>query len=224
MDWATWAPDYRAILEEFGWSEAADAQAATQMRALLPDRDGFRHVGTELKHRPLATVVGCGPQLDTLQPSDLDGIVVAADGSSNRLREMGVVPRIVVTDLDGPETGLRWAAENGASMVVHAHGDNVARLAMVNDLGPFVAGTYQSTPDPSLAPMRNVGGFTDGDRAVALCEAYGVRTVRLAAFDFQAAPSAHSGIWNPATKPAKLAWAQRLVAAVDARGTTRITQ
>lgn len=217
-----WPAQYAGIRAEFGWSEAEDRAAAEGLHALVPRRDTFRAVGTELKHRPLATVVGCGPALADLQASDLDGIVVAADGAAGRLQELGVVPRIVVTDLDGPEAGLRWAAEQGASMVVHAHGANMDRLGMVDDLGPFVAGTYQSTPDAALAPMRNLGGFTDGDRAVRLCEAFGVREARLAGFDFEAEPSAYSGTWDPATKPAKLAWARRIIDGVAARGTTTV--
>lgn len=217
-----WPAQYAAIQSEFGWSETDDRTSADRLHALVPKRDTFRAVGTELKHRPLATVVGCGPALDHLHVADLEGIVIAADGAATRLQELGVVPRIVVTDLDGPEPGLLWAADNGASMVVHAHGANAERLDLVQDLGPFVAGTYQSTPDAELAPMRNLGGFTDGDRAVLLCEAFGVREARLVGFDFDAEPSAYSGTWDPATKPAKLAWARRIIDGVAARGATAI--
>ncbi len=217
-----WPDQYAAILREFGWSEADDRAAADALRALLPRRDTFRHVGTELKHRPLATVVGCGPALDDLEANYLEGIVVAADGAATRLMELGVVPRVVVTDLDGPDDGLRWAAAQGSSMVVHAHGANRDALPLAAELGPFVAGTYQSTPAEALQPLRNLGGFTDGDRAVRLCEAYGVRTVRLAGFDLDATPGRYSGTWDPATKPAKLAWARRILDGVRKRGATQI--
>jgi hypothetical protein len=108
---------------------------------------------------------------------------------------------------------------------VHGHGDNLDRLDdLVPQLGPFVAGTHQWAGDEAidLRPLRNVGGFTDGDRAVALCEAYGVREVRLACFDFDAPPSRYSHAWDPTTKPRKLAWAKRIIDGVQARGRTHV--
>lgn len=218
-----WSGTYRAILAEFGWDEADDRIAAERLQGLVPG-DRWKHVGTELKHRPAATVVGCGPILDDLETADFpDGVVVAADGATSRLQELGIVPRVVVTDLDGDMEALRWAADQGTAMVVHAHGHNHRHLQRrVQDLGAFVAGTYQCTPDDALAPLRNLGGFTDGDRAVLLCEWFGVRLVNLLCFDFHADPSPHSGSWDPHTKPQKLAWAQRLIGDVAARGATQV--
>ena len=138
--------------------------------------------------------------------------IVAADGASTRLMEIGVLPDIVVTDLDGAPEGLAWAASGGAVLLVHAHGDNADRLGAVPGLarrGP-VAGTCQGDPN-DLAPLRNLGGFTDGDRAVLLCEALGSTGARLAAFDLDAAPSRYSHRFDPARKPRKLAWAARIL-------------
>ncbi len=222
MDWSTWAPDYAAIMAQFGWSEADDRASAQTLRDAVPHRGGFRHVGTELKHRSVATVVGCGPSIMDANVADLHGIIVAADGATEWLREQQMVPRIVVTDLDGDTEALHWAAENGSSIVVHAHGANQDRMGVVSELGSLVCGTYQCAPNDDLQPLRNLGGFTDGDRAVALCEDYGVREVRLLGFDFEAAPSRYSGTWNPATKMQKLAWAKKLINDVNARGKTAV--
>jgi len=211
-------PFYRNILADFGWTEEDDRAAADQLHALLPAHDTFRHVGTELKHRPVATIVGCGPALDDLEVDGLRGIVIAADGATGRLRELGIVPRVVVTDLDGPQAGLQWAADQGASMVIHAHGHNMDAMHLVPALGPLACGTYQCRPDDALHPMRNVGGFTDGDRALMLCRHYGVGEAHLVAFDFDAAPSPWSGQFDPATKARKLDWARRIVDRVAAEG------
>lgn len=216
-----WPPMYAAILEEFGWDGAADRRSAKWLASLVPPKT-WNHVGTELKNRARAVVVGCGPQLDALEARDLpDGVVVACDGATARLREIGVLPRIVVTDLDGDPEALRWAGGRGASMVVHAHGDNGDRLDLVDGLGPFVAGTCQCDP-AGLEPLRNLQGFTDGDRAVRLCEAMLVRQVDLVAFDFDGEPSRYSGAWDAETKPQKLAWAQRIIVGVHARGRTQV--
>jgi hypothetical protein len=232
---AWWPPLYTDILADFGWREADDRAAAELLRAALPKgRPAWLHIGTELKHRARAVVVGCGPALDDLRAAQLAGaVVVAADGATQRLREIGVVPRVVVTDLDGDEEALVWAAQQGAGMVVHAHGDNRERIArIVPRLGALVVGTFQCDARPPLAPreavaplapLRNVGGLTDGDRAAALCHAYHVREIALACFDLDAAPSRYSGSWDPATKPRKLAWAKRVLDALVADG-ARITR
>lgn len=214
-------PFYPDILREFGWEEQSDRDAAVRLHGLLPSHDNFRHVGTELKHRPLVTIVGCGPALDTIAASDLQGIVVAADGAAGRLQELDVIPRVVVTDLDGPMDGLQWAADNGAAMVVHAHAHNVERLDAAGAF-PIACGTYQSTPDSDLKPLRNLGGFTDGDRALMLCRHYGVKEVHLVAFDFDASPSAWSGEFDPSTKSRKLQWAKRIIDRVAAEGPMRV--
>jgi hypothetical protein len=181
----------------------------------------------DVRNRRNVAVVGAGPSLERIRdPLLLAGkMVVACDGAATWLRERGVVPHLVVTDLDGEPEDLLWAAGQGAFMVVHAHGDNRAALDdLAPRLGPQLYGTYQCGPEAVLAPMENVGGFTDGDRAVILCEALGALQVTLVGFDFDAPPSRYSHRWDPATKPRKLAWAERLVGEVQGRGRTRIVR
>ncbi len=212
-----------AIRHELGYAAEDDMRAAQALRALLPSRHGFRYVGEELKNRAQAIVVGCAQSLDTLEPATLpQGIVIAADGATGRLRELGITPRVVVTDLDGAEEDLRWAADAGAIMVVHAHGDNMDRLPLVEELGPFVAGTHQCAPQ-DLSPLRDVGGFTDGDRAVALALSMGVKRVHLVAFDTEAPPSTWSGRVSD-HKAQKLAWAKRILDELAQQHPGQITQ
>jgi uncharacterized Rossmann fold enzyme len=217
VDWIDWQPTYTQILDEFGWTEAADGAAARQLHPLVP-RGAWNHVGTELKNRPRATVVGCDAALDDLKASQIPpGVVVAADGATTRLRELGVIPRVVVTDLDGDPEALLWAAEQGSSIIVHAHGDNTEQLPRVSGLGPLVAGTCQCNPE-GLAPLRNYGGFTDGDRAVLLCEAFRVKAIDLMCFDTTAPTSRYSHQFESKRKSAKLAWAHKIVVAATVRG------
>ncbi len=221
MDWTTWSPTMAAIRAEFGYPEADDRAAALELKALLPaGAPPWRDLGVDIRNRRDLVVAGAGPSLAAAPASLFVGrITVAADGAAGRLRELGVVPNVVVTDLDGDPDALVWAAQQGARMVVHAHGDNRPALAaLVPRLGPLVHGTHQVAPEPALEPLRNVGGFTDGDRAVALCEDLGARSAILVGFDFDADPSRYSHKWDPRTKPAKLAWAKRIVEGVHARG------
>lgn len=220
MEWTAWEPTYRAICAQFGYREEDDRAAARGLRPLVPATSRFRDLGVQVRNRRDVAVVGAGPSLARIPPAVLAGrVVVACDGAAGWLREGGVVPHVVVTDLDGAPEDLEWAAAQGSAMVVHAHGDNRDAIReLAPRLGPQLYGTYQCTPEPALEPMRNVGGFTDGDRAVLLCEELGARSVLLFGFDFGAPPSRYSHRWDPATKPAKLAWAERIVGEAAARG------
>jgi len=225
VQWTEWAPTMEAIRREFGYAAEPDREAAHALRKLVPPTNRLRDLGVEVRNRRDVVVAGCGPGLAKAQADAFVGkAVVAADGACERLRELGIVPRIVVTDLDGEPGSLRWAGAQGARMVVHAHGDNRKAVAeMVPALGPLVHGTHQVEPTPGLEPLKNVGGFTDGDRAVLLCEHLGARAATLVGFETDQPPSRYSHDWDPATKPAKLAWAQRIVAACQARGRLALT-
>lgn len=221
MDWNTWAPTLAAIRAEFGYPAADDRAAAHELRGLLPrEKPAWRDLGVDVRNRRNLVIAGAGPSLAKVPSAFFVGqITVAADGATSRLRELGIVPNVVVTDLDGDPDDLAWAAQQGSRMVVHAHGDNRPALRkLVPGLGPLIHGTHQVEPTTDLEPLRNPGGFTDGDRAVVLCEELGARMATLVGFDFEAAPSTYSYRWDPKTKPAKLAWARRIVADVQSRG------
>jgi 2-amino-4-hydroxy-6-hydroxymethyldihydropteridine diphosphokinase len=224
MEWAQWEPTARAVRAEFGYPVEADLAAARELQAAVPRTSRLRDLGVDVRNRRNVAVLGCGPSLVRTPPAALAGqVLVAADGAAGWLREVGLVPHIVVTDLDGRPEDLLWAARQGARMVVHAHGDNRPAIRELSPrLGPQLYGTHQAPPDPALEPLRNVGGFTDGDRAVVLCEHLGALQATLHGFDFDAEPSAYSHRWDPRTKPAKLAWARRIVEGVHARGRMRV--
>ncbi|MFO1534797.1 MAG: 6-hydroxymethylpterin diphosphokinase MptE-like protein, partial [Thermoplasmatota archaeon] len=125
MQWSDWEPSYRAICAQFGYREEADLAAARELRALIPATSRFRGLGVLVRNRRDVAIVGAGPSLERTPPAALAGqVVVACDGATTWLRETGVVPHLVVTDLDGAPNDLAWAAAQGSSMVAHAHGDN----------------------------------------------------------------------------------------------------
>jgi len=224
MQWAQWQATDEAIRAEFGYSAVGDLAAARELHAFIPATSRFRDLGVEVRNRRNVAVVGCGPSLTATPASVLAGrVLVAADGAAGWLKENDLRPHLVVTDLDGAPDDLRWAAKRGAHMVVHAHGDNRQAIRdLAPQLGPLLYGTYQGPAQANLEPMRNVGGFTDGDRAVMLCEDLGAKAVMLVGFDFDAEPSKYSHKWDPKTKPAKLAWAERIIAGVAGRGKTLV--
>lgn len=219
MQWLEWADVDAAIRREFGYAVEPDLAAARRLQAIVPPQNRLRDLTPIFNGRRDVAIVGCGPGLAATTPNAVQGkLVVAADGASSWLREVGIAPQVVVTDLDGDPDDLVWASQQGAAMVVHAHGDNVDALRdLAPLLGKRVYGTYQGPPVPGLAPLANVGGFTDGDRAVVLAEHFGARAATLIAFDFDKPPSPYSHKWDPQTKPKKLAWAKLIVEGVEER-------
>lgn len=211
----SWADTYASILESFAWTAHDDVAAAASIPK--PDVPGtWRHIGTDLRNRAVVHVVGCAKALDALGSEHLqpDGPIVAADGAVTHLRRLGIVPRVVVTDLDGAWEDLDWAAQQGASMVVHAHGGNVSRLAQTANW-PQVVYTVQPPVDHAAwfeAPShRCAESFTDGDRAVTLACQMGARQVRLHAFDFVGPSSPCTGDSDPVLKAQKLRFAKQIV-------------
>jgi len=115
----------------------------------------------------------------------------------------------MVTDLDkNPDTVERLTAQ-GVPVAVHGHGDN---LAAIRDVVPDCNGAYvlPTTQAAPRGPVRNVGGFTDGDRAAFLADHVGAARLEFVGWDFD----------DPAVDPAKahkLEWAERLLYWLESR-------
>jgi len=185
-EWLNW---YDRIAAELGIEPSKDLAAAELLASTICGRAITPTSLAERLARFKAVVVfGAGPSLlrdvetsrELLSRSDIG--VVAADGACTPLIREGVLPSVVVTDLDGPEDDLRACSTNGSVMVVHAHGDNVEALRRVlPQISGQVMGTTQTAP---VGCLQNFGGFTDGDRAVLMCEALGCKRIVLGGMDF----------------------------------------
>lgn len=202
MEFKDWEPLYKEILLDFGWSLEKDEEAAIQLSRLLAGKTSDLSIlKKKLEGRD---VLVCGNAL-TLS-NDLDKInterylIIAADGATSTLLEKGIVPDIIVTDLDGYIPDEIEANRKGAVMVVHAHGDNMKRLEAVRDM-KGVIGTTQAAP---LANVYNFGGLSDGDRCVFLAHSFGARSITLSGFNF-------SDEKVTDTKKKKLKWARKLI-------------
>ena len=134
---------YEALLEDRYWSLDA-------ICTLLKQRVCVAGGSAELKNQ-LEYVQGCST-------------VVAVDGATKLLLEHGIKPSIVVSDLDGSWFAIEKASKY-AVIVVHGHGDNLFALKEVVPRLENVCGTVQVLPSPLTF---NVGGFTDGDRAISM--------------------------------------------------------
>jgi len=163
MNFESWEPVYEAILSDFGYERTADERARDLLVDLLSGSD-VRGV----EHLDIAGTVAIAGAADTLE-DDLDlaegaDVVFGASDAASRLREAGITVDCMVTDLDKrPDTAREFAAQ-GTPVAVHAHGDNAPALReFVPELDPAtLVPTTQARP---VGPVRNFGGFTDGDRA-----------------------------------------------------------
>ncbi|MDD1734714.1 MAG: DUF115 domain-containing protein, partial [Methanothrix sp.] len=117
------------------------------------------------------------------------------------LLSRGILPDVVVTDLDGPFPAILQANSQGCLVVVHAHGDNLDALNRYVPQLQRIIGTVQCRPLPGLY---NFGGFTDGDRCVFLARELGAASIKLIGFDFE------DESVTP-RKRKKLAWARKLI-------------
>lgn len=175
-----WDARYAEIREKFAYSRKKDTESARLLDSVISGKTRHAHLKRLVHARPVF-VIGAGPSITRSL-----GIVkkynkvtkIAADSAAEFLIKNRVYPEIVVTDLDGDQKSLQRAAQKGI-MVVHAHGDNMERIQMVQDF-PRCIGTTQTR---QVGKIANFGGFTDGDRAVFLADHFGASQIILLGMD-----------------------------------------
>lgn len=207
MDFDSWEPIYLEILEDFGFSRERDEEAAKILSQMLPPSEPVLQEARVRISGKSAVICGNAPSLakdiESLKKAAKisDFAFIAADGATAVLLRGGIVPDIVVTDLDGPFPEILRAHGKGSLVVVHAHGDNLDAIQLHVPKLKRVLGTTQSRP---LKNVYNFGGFTDGDRCVFLAVALFAESIKLVGFDFE------DERVTPRKKK-KLAWARRLI-------------
>jgi uncharacterized Rossmann fold enzyme len=203
MEFDEWEPVYRAVLADFGYDRAADERARDLLIDLLP-ADSRTAVPTLPDEPTTVAVAGAGPSLaadlSLVREADL---VFAAATAADTLLDRGLSVDCVVTDLDKHPDTVRQLTREGTPVAVHAHGDNVELIRQcVPDCDPAaVLPTTQAAP---VGPVRNFGGFTDGDRAAFLADHLGANSLVFPGWDFDD-PDVDG------TKARKLRWAERLL-------------
>jgi 2-amino-4-hydroxy-6-hydroxymethyldihydropteridine diphosphokinase len=211
MEYAAWAPRYAAIRAEFGFRMEAELRARDLLLSLLPVEartPPLPRIAPRIHGRDVV-VVGGAPEVGPppIWRTAERPALVAADPATAVCLDAGLVPDVVVTDLDGPVPAEVSANARGALVVVHAHGDNLPALAQwVPEFSGELAGSWAGPPSAALL---DVGGFTDGDRAVFLAHHLNARRILLWGFAFDRPAETEPG--EGARKRAKLAWAERLI-------------
>jgi hypothetical protein len=176
--WKKW---YSNILKEFKYDEKKDKESAIILNSILKRSNINNEILNLIKNKTVF-VIGSGPSLSTAIPKLKNlkkSIKIAADSSVKPLVDNGIIPDIVITDLDGDENSLKKIATKSI-FVVHAHGDNINKLKFSKKFKKCI-GTTQSKP---FNKIQNFGGFTDGDRGVFLANHFGAKKIILFGMDF----------------------------------------
>jgi uncharacterized Rossmann fold enzyme len=144
MQFNSWEPHYREIVEYFGFDRGADEEAARLLASLL-ECDNLLSLASLVDGNEV-TVCGNAPCLrDDL--SKISGVVFAADAAAEVLDSHGIRPDAIFTDLDGATDRFIELNNEGTIIVIHAHGDNIPLLKhWVPRFKGKVVGTTQAAP------------------------------------------------------------------------------
>lgn len=202
MLYSEWLPTYESIIQDMGYSRNEDENAVRVLKAVLMNADLIDddELGDMI---PSDVTVTGGADLDVI-PS---GFIIATGSSIPMLISAGIVPNIIVTDLDGDVGSQKHASSEGSVTVIHAHGDNVqAILDHASGFSGKVVMTTQSVPDRTVY---NFGGFTDGDRAVCMARHFGAKHITLVGFDLDNPSFKEDSDGD--IKKKKMEWAKRII-------------
>ncbi|HIJ00685.1 MAG: 2-amino-4-hydroxy-6-hydroxymethyldihydropteridine diphosphokinase [Candidatus Methanomethylophilaceae archaeon] len=205
MYFEEWEPVYERIIKEMGYSRLQDEASARMLRHMILNKRLIDVDDLIPLMSGVVNVVGAAVVPEEL--TDIDGTVICAGSSAKTLIEANLIPEILITDLDGDLVPQAECCRRGAVAVIHAHGDNADLIQQHLHLfnGPIIA-TTQSRPD---LLMVNMGGFTDGDRAVCMARHLGAKKIRLVGFDFER-PIVSEGE-DLSVKKTKLKWAKHII-------------
>ena len=177
-----WKKRYFSILKELNYSEKKDKESALILDSILKKTDSIERIRKLIQDRTVL-VIGSGPSLSIAIPKLKKlkkSIKIAADSSLKPLIDNGIIPDIIVTDLDGNEDAIKKISKTKSIFVIHAHGDNIEKLQMVKKMKNCI-GTTQTKP---FNKIQNFGGFTDGDRGVFLANHFDAKKIILFGMDF----------------------------------------
>jgi len=150
-------------------------------------------------------------------------VVMVADGATELLLELGIIPDFVITDLDGHYESLVTANKKGSVMVIHAHEKKKKKIKSSVSSFRKVIGTTQCFP---LYNIFNFGGFTDGDRGVFLADHFLAKEIILVGMDFDSRIGHYSkrNVLNYDFKRRKLCVAKNLLGLLSKKTISEVLQ
>jgi len=172
---------YRKIVNDFNFDLQKDREARDLLSRILEKKtylynleEVLQSFKENIQNKERIFIYGCGPSLEksvdfllsNLGKNFFNNCVnLAADGAARLLNEKMIPIDSIITDLDGI---TKRDFSKAKFVIVHAHGDNIRLLEKFkNTIIDFakIIGTTQAESNYNLI---NPGGFTDGDRILAL--------------------------------------------------------
>ncbi len=188
MNWSEWERQYKIIKESLNLTFEKDYEAAQVLNEKLSSFDVENIIENikNLIYDKTCYIFGCGPSLENNIVKIKDKIndqitIIAADGATTALLNNGILPHIIISDLDGDIEKILEANKIGSFILIHAHGDNIIQIKKYALNFNNVLGTVQLEP---FGKLKNFGGFTDGDRCVFLADHFQAKKIFLFGFDF----------------------------------------
>ena len=182
MTIAGWEKKYSEIIKEFGYDKEQDYESAILLNLILRNPIALKKL-REIISKKSVFVIGAGPSLSSsIQHLKKFPKIpkIVADSAAKPLLENNIKFDILVTDLDGDEKSLKKIGKSNSIFVTHAHGDNIAKLQIIENFKNCL-GTTQTK---SFGKIQNFGGFTDGDRCVFIADYFGAKNIILIGMDF----------------------------------------
>ena len=219
MNFEDWYPFYKKIITDLSINQYDDEIASNNFNELLNNVSNLKKLDYLKQFIADENVVicGAGPSLvnSIVKYNDLlnKSIIITADGATSALLKYDVLPDIIVTDLDGEIDDQIKSNEKGSKIIIHAHSDNIDLITKYLAKFPRnILGTIQTNP-AGLVNVENVGGFTDGDRAVFLCNHFNASKINLIGFDYDEMIGFYSFANNKniENKLKKLKWCKYLI-------------
>jgi len=219
MQFSNWKLLYENIKKDLNLDFSRDDIAGSRLNTLLAHNSQYVDIQycEPMIQEKTVYIIGTGPDLDEALslffPLPVSSTCIAADGATSALIKKGIIPDIIVSDLDGYLPDLLSCNEKGSFLLIHAHGDNIPLLDQVVPMctGP-ICGTMQSNPI-RYPFVSNLGGFTDGDRAVFLSDHFHAKQINLVGFDYSGKIGQYS-FTTPSKKmmkQKKLQWCKYLI-------------
>jgi len=177
-----WNIKYSEIRREFGYSQKQDLESAWLLDSILRKNISITKLKKIISGKSVF-VIGASKSLSSSIPiiKKFKKVpIIVADSALQELLDNKIKPDIIVTDLDGDEESLKKLGRANTIFVVHAHGDNISKLHLVEKFKNCI-GTTQTKP---AGRLYNFGGFTDGDRCVFLANHFDAKKIILFGMDF----------------------------------------
>ncbi|WP_456416368.1 6-hydroxymethylpterin diphosphokinase MptE-like protein [Methanocaldococcus sp.] len=191
MEMKEWKKFYNEIIEDFGFDRDKDIKSAIILNNILENADKIpiKNLKNIIEGKEVF-IFGAGPSLKKhikiVKGLNKNIPIIVADGASKAFLEEGIIPDIIVSDLDGDLNAIFECNRKGTIIVVHAHGDNIDKIKEYVPKLKNVVGSCQipNYMELNLKNLVNFGGFTDGDRCCFLAYHFKAKKLILGGMDF----------------------------------------